>query len=78
MIALQDRYIQTIDAVILFLQGKNPTATRSNAFLIVLDFFWVGLWPGGLLKWLAFSNFVVTASIKAINVEVKGAMWGLL
>jgi hypothetical protein len=28
MIALQDHYIQTIDAVILFLQGKNPTVSH--------------------------------------------------
>jgi hypothetical protein len=47
MIALQDHYIQTIDAVVLFLQGRNPTVSLSNAFLIFLDFFWVDLWPGG-------------------------------
>ena len=28
IIALQDQYIQTIDAVILFLQGKNPTVSH--------------------------------------------------
>ena len=28
MIALQDHYIQTIDAVVLFLQGKNPTVSH--------------------------------------------------
>jgi hypothetical protein len=47
MIALHDHYIQTIDSVVLFLQGRNPTASLNNAFLIFLDFFWVGLWPGG-------------------------------
>jgi len=28
MIALQDHYIQTIDSVVLFLQGKNPTVSH--------------------------------------------------
>jgi hypothetical protein len=76
MIALHDHYIQTIDSVVLFLQGKNPTVSLSNAFLTFLDFFWVGLWPGGLLKWLAFSNFAVTVSINATNVEIKGCNAG--
>jgi hypothetical protein len=53
-IALQDHYIQTIDSVVLFLQGKNPTVSLSDAFLIFLDFFgfrypffWGGLRFGG-------------------------------
>jgi hypothetical protein len=45
-IALQDHYIQTIDSVVLFLQGRNPAASLSNAFLTFLDFFWMGLWLG--------------------------------
>jgi len=42
MIALQGHYIQNIDAVVLFLQGENPTVSLSNAFLTFLDFFWAG------------------------------------
>jgi hypothetical protein len=50
MIALQDHYIQTIDSVILFLQGKNPTVSHSNAFLTFLDFFLDGFVASGVAK----------------------------